>query len=579
MNNQTLVLKKVLHRIRRYWVSLIAALLLATVNVVMTLYIPILVGTAIDCIVDAGHVDFARMSVYLRNVLICAVVAGAAQWLMSELNNRMTFRITRDIRNDAFEHVQKLPLSYLDAHPQGDIVSRVIADVDTFADGLLMGFTQLFTGVMTILGTLLFMVRIHWGIALVVVCITPLSLLVANFIAKRTYSMFRLQTVTRGEQTGLIDEIIGNIKVVRAFGHEASSMEQFDEINGRLQKASLRAIFFSSLVNPSTRFVNSLVYAGVGLTGALLAMAGGISVGSLTTFLNYANQYTKPFNEISGVVTELQNALACAGRVFELIEAPERIPEPENPERPQTVQGAVEIHDLKFSYVPEKPLIDNFNLSVAPGQRIAIVGPTGCGKTTFINLLMRFYDPQSGEILLDGVNTRHMRRDDLRHCVGMVLQDTWLKAGTIRENIAMGRPEAREDEIIEAAKQAHAHSFIRRLPQGYETEISENGGNLSQGQKQLLCIARVMLCLPPMLFLDEATSSIDTRTEVKIQKAFDTMMQGRTSFIVAHRLSTIQGADRILVMKDGHIIEQGRHEELLQKQGFYAKLYESQFAH
>ena len=579
MNNQTLVLKKVLHRIRRYWVSLIAALLLATVNVVMTLYIPILVGTAIDCIVDAGHVDFARMSVYLRNVLICAVVAGAAQWLMSELNNRMTFRITRDIRNDAFVHIQKLPLSYLDAHPQGDIVSRVIADVDTFADGLLMGFTQLFTGVMTILGTLLFMVRIHWGIALVVVCITPLSLLVANFIAKRTYSMFRLQTVTRGEQTGLIDETIGNIKVVRAFGHEDSSMEQFDEINGRLQKASLRAIFFSSLVNPSTRFVNSLVYAGVGLTGALLAMAGGISVGSLTTFLNYANQYTKPFNEISGVVTELQNALACAGRVFELIEAPERTPEPENPERPQTVQGAVEIHNLKFSYVPEKPLIDNFNLSVAPGQRIAIVGPTGCGKTTFINLLMRFYDPQSGEILLDGVNTRHMRRDDLRHCVGMVLQDTWLKAGTIRENIAMGRPEATEEEIVEAAKQAHAHSFIRRLPQGYDTEISENGGNLSQGQKQLLCIARVMLCLPPMLFLDEATSSIDTRTEVKIQKAFDTMMQGRTSFIVAHRLSTIQGADRILVMKDGHIIEQGRHEELLQKQGFYAKLYESQFAH
>ena len=579
MNNQTLVLKKVLHRIRRYWVSLIASLVLATVNVVMTLYIPILVGTAIDCIVDAGHVDFAQMSVHLRNVLICAVVAGAAQWLMSELNNRMTFRITRDIRNEAFVHIQKLPLSYLDAHPQGDIVSRVIADVDTFADGLLMGFTQLFTGVMTILGTLLFMVRIHWGIALVVVCITPLSLLVANFIAKRTYSMFRLQTVTRGEQTGLIDETIGNIKVVRAFGHEASSMEQFDEINGRLQKASLRAIFFSSLVNPSTRFVNSLVYAGVGLTGALLAMAGGISVGSLTTFLNYANQYTKPFNEISGVVTELQNALACAGRVFELIEAPERTPEPENPERPQTVQGAVEIHDLKFSYVPEKPLIDHFNLSVKPGQRIAIVGPTGCGKTTFINLLMRFYDPQSGEILLDGVNTRHMRRDDLRHCVGMVLQDTWLKAGTIRENIAMGRPEATEDEIIEAAKQAHAHSFIRRLPQGYDTEISENGGNLSQGQKQLLCIARVMLCLPPMLFLDEATSSIDTRTEVRIQKAFDTMMQGRTSFIVAHRLSTIQGADRILVMKDGHIIEQGRHEELLQKRGFYAKLYESQFAH
>ena len=571
MNNQTTVLKKVLRRIRRYWLSLIASLLLATVNVVMSLYIPILVGTAIDCIIDAGHVDFVQMSVHLRNVLICAIVAGGAQWLMSELNNRMTYKVTRDIRNEAFGHIQKLPLR--------DIVSRVIADVDTFADGLLMGFTQLFTGIMTILGTLLFMIRIHWGIALVVVCITPLSLLVANFIAKRTYAMFRLQTVTRGEQTGLIDETVGNIKVVRAFGHEDSSMEQFDEINGRLQKASLRAIFFSSLVNPCTRFVNSVVYAGVGLTGALIAMAGGISVGNLTTFLNYANQYTKPFNEISGVVTELQNALACAGRVFELIEAPERTPEPEHPERPETVQGAVEIHNLKFSYVPEKPLIENFNLTVKPGQRIAIVGPTGCGKTTFINLLMRFYDPDGGEILLDGVNTRHMRRDDLRHCVGMVLQDTWLKAGTIRENIAMGRPEATEAEIIEAARQAHAHSFIRRLPKGYDTEISENGGNLSQGQKQLLCIARVMLCLPPMLFLDEATSSIDTRTEVKIQKAFDTMMQGRTSFIVAHRLSTIRGADLILVMKDGHIIEQGKHEELLQKQGFYANLYQSKFAH
>ena len=579
MNNQTAVLKKVLRRIRRYWVRLIASLLLATINVVMSLYIPILVGAAIDCIVDAGHVDVTQMSVHLRNVLTCAIVAGAAQWLMSELNNRMTYQVTRDIRNEAFGHIQNLPLSYLDAHPQGDIVSRVIADVDTFADGLLMGFTQLFTGIMTILGTLLFMIRIHWGIALVVVCITPLSLLVANFIAKRTYAMFRLQTVTRGEQTGLIDETIGNIKVVRAFGHEASSMEQFDEINGRLQKASLRAIFFSSLVNPCTRFVNSVVYAGVCLTGALIAMTGGISVGNLTTFLNYANQYTKPFNEISGVVTELQNALACAGRVFELIEAPERTPEPEHPECPQTVRGAVEIHNLRFSYVPEKPLIEDFNLSVKPGQRIAIVGPTGCGKTTFINLLMRFYDPDGGEILLDGVNTRHMRRDDLRRSVGMVLQDTWLKAGTIRENIAMGRPEAAEDEIVEAARQAHAHSFIRRLPKGYDTEISENGGNLSQGQKQLLCIARVMLCLPPMLFLDEATSSIDTRTEVKIQKAFDTMMQGRTSFIVAHRLSTIRGADLILVMKDGHIIEQGKHEELLQKQGFYANLYQSQFAH
>ena len=579
MNNQIIVLKKVLHRIRRYWASLIASLMLATIYVVMTLYIPILVGSAIDCIVDAGRVDFAAMAGYLRGVAICAGVAAAAQWLMSELNNRMTYQVTRDIRNEAFRHIQKLPLSYLDAHPQGDIVSRVIADVDTFADGLLMGFTQLFTGIMTILGTLMFMLRIHWGIALVVVCITPLSLLVANFIATRTYSMFRLQTVTRGEQTGLIDETIGNIKVVRAFGHENASMEQFDEINERLQKASLKAIFFSSLVNPCTRFVNSVVYAGVGLTGALIAISGGISVGNLTSFLNYANQYTKPFNEISGVVTELQNALACAGRVFELIEAPERTPEPENPQRPETVRGSVEIHDLKFSYVPEKPLIEDFNLSVKPGQRIAIVGPTGCGKTTFINLLMRFYDPDGGEILLDGVNTCHMRRDDLRRCVGMVLQDTWLKAGTIRENIAMGKPDATEEEILAAAKQAHAHSFIRRLPKGYDTEISENGGNLSQGQKQLLCIARVMLCLPPMLFLDEATSSIDTRTEIRIQKAFDTMMQGRTSFIVAHRLSTIREADLILVMKDGHIVEQGRHEELLQKQGFYAKLYQSQFAH
>ena len=579
MNNQIIVLKKVLHRIRRYWASLIASLILATIYVVMTLYIPILVGSAIDCIVDAGRVDFAAMAGYLRGVVICAGVAAAAQWLMSELNNRMTYQVTRDIRNEAFRHIQKLPLSYLDAHPQGDIVSRVIADVDTFADGLLMGFTQLFTGIMTILGTLMFMLRIHWGIALVVVCITPLSLLVANFIATRTYSMFRLQTVTRGEQTGLIDETIGNIKVVRAFGHENASMEQFDEINERLQKASLKAIFFSSLVNPCTRFVNSVVYAGVGLTGALIAISGGISVGNLTSFLNYANQYTKPFNEISGVVTELQNALACAGRVFELIEAPERTPEPENPQRPETVRGSVEIHDLKFSYVPEKPLIEDFNLSVKPGQRIAIVGPTGCGKTTFINLLMRFYDPDGGEILLDGVNTCHMRRDDLRRCVGMVLQDTWLKAGTIRENIAMGKPDATEEEILAAAKQAHAHSFIRRLPEGYDTVISENGGNLSQGQKQLLCIARVMLCLPPMLFLDEATSSIDTRTEIRIQKAFDTMMQGRTSFIVAHRLSTIREADVILVMKEGHIVEQGRHEALLQKQGFYAKLYQSQFAH
>ena len=579
MLNQWNTLKKVLVRIRRYWPTLIAAIVLATVNVGMTLYMPILVGNAIDCIVDTGNVDFDRMWVFLRGVILCAAIGGLSQWVMSELCNRMTFQVTRDIRNEAFRHIQVLPISYIDQHAQGDLVSRVIADVDTFADGLLMGFTQLFTGVMTILGTLVFMMRIHWGTALVVVCITPLSLVVANFIATRTYSMFRLQTVTRGEQTSLIDETIGNIKVVQAFGHEDASMEQFDEINGRLEKASLRAIFFSSLVNPCTRFVNSLAYAGVGLTGALMAISGGITVGNLTSFLNYANQYTKPFNEISGVVTELQNALACSGRVFELIEAPERSPEPEHPQCPDPVKGAVDIRNLKFSYVPEKPLIDNFNLSVQPGQRIAIVGPTGCGKTTFINLLMRFYDPQGGEIRLDGINTMDMNRGQLRRCVGMVLQDTWLKAGTIRENIAMGKPDATQEEIETAAKQAHAHSFIRRLPEGYDTVISEAGGNLSQGQKQLLCIARVMLCLPPMLFLDEATSSIDTRTEIRIQKAFDTMMQGRTSFIVAHRLSTIQGADLILVMRDGHIVEQGKHEELLQKRGFYAQLYMSQFAH
>lgn len=579
MADQMQVLKKVMHRIRRHWPALIASVILALVYVYMTLYIPILVGNAIDCIVDTGRVDFAAMVVYLCRIAVCALIAAAAQWIMSELGNRMTYRVTRDIRNEAFSHIQVLPLSYLDAHPQGDIVSRVISDVDSFADGLLMGFTQLFTGVMTILGTLLFMLRIHWGITLVVVCITPLSLVVASFIAKRTFSMFRLQTVTRGEQTGLIDETIGNIKVVRAFGHEKASMEQFDEINGRLQKASLRAIFFSSLVNPSTRFVNSVVYAGVGLTGALIAISGGISVGNLTSFLNYANQYTKPFNEISGVVTELQNALACAGRVFELIEAPARTPEPEAPQHPERVEGRVEIRDLSFSYVPEKTLIGDFNLSVEPGQRVAIVGPTGCGKTTFINLLMRFYDPDDGEILLDGINTRNMNRADLRRSIGMVLQDTWLKAGTIRENIAMGMPEATDAQIQAAAKQAHAHSFIRRLPQGYDTVISENGGNLSQGQRQLLCIARVMLCLPPMLFLDEATSSIDTRTESRIQKAFDTMMRGRTSFIVAHRLSTIQEADLILVMRDGHIVEQGKHEELMQKRGFYSQLYMSQFAH
>ena len=581
MKNQKDVLKKVLRYVRPYSLALIGSLLLALIYVAMSLYIPILVGQAIDFIIDKGSVAFEPMFEKLVQVGICALVAALAQWLMSQINNFVTFRVTRDIRNEAFRHIQVLPLSYLDSHPQGDTVSRVISDVDTFADGLLMGFTQLFTGIMTIAGTLILMLTIRPSVALVVIVITPLSLVVANFIASRTYSMFRLQSAIRGEQTALIDETVGEMKLVRAFSQEEALLEQFDEINDRLEKASLRAIFFSSMTNPATRFVNSVVYAAVALTGALMCIggAGSFTVGNLSTFLNYANQYTKPFNEISGVVTELQNALACAGRVFELIEAPERSPEPSNPQQAETVEGAVEIHNLKFSYTPEKPLIEDFNLSVKPGQRVAIVGPTGCGKTTFINLLMRFYDPQDGEIKLDGINTRHMNRAALRRCVGMVLQDTWLKAGTIRENIAMGKPDATDEEIIAAAKQAHAHSFIKRLPNGYDTVISEAGGNLSQGQKQLLCIARVMLCLPPMLFLDEATSSIDTRTEIRIQKAFDTMMQGRTSFIVAHRLSTIREADLILVMRDGHIVEQGNHAQLLEKHGFYEELYRSQFAH
>lgn len=577
--NQKQVLKEVLHRILPYRFRIAVLLALATLHVIATLYIPIVVGKAIDCIVDMGKVDFTVMYVFLRTAAVLAIVAAAAQWAMSELNNRMTYQITCNIREEAFRHIQKLPLGYLDKFSSGDIVSRVITDVDTFADGLLMGFTQFFTGIMTILGTLIFMIQIHPGIALVVIVITPVSLVVANFIAKRTYTMFKKQSEVRGEQTGLIDETIGNIKIVQAFGHQAASLEQFDEVNERLKKYSLRAIFFSSLTNPCTRFVNSVVYAGVGLAGALAAIGGGISVGSLTTFLNYANQYTKPFNEISGVVTELQNALACAGRVFDLIHAPAESSDPEPPAKPEPVQGAVAIRNLYFSYVPEKPLIRAFSLTVRPGQRVAIVGPTGCGKTTFINLLMRFYDPDAGEILLDGRNTRSMSRGELRRSVGMVLQDTWLKAGTIRENIAMGKPDASEEEILSAAKLAHAHGFIRRLPLGYDTVIGESGGNLSQGQKQLLCIARVMLCLPPMLFLDEATSSIDTRTEIRIQKAFDTMMKGRTTFIVAHRLSTIREADLILVMRDGHIVEQGNHEQLLAKRGFYEELYRSQFAH
>ena len=572
-------LKKVLNRMKPYTLGIAGSLLSAAVYVAMSLYIPVLIGKAIDCIIDAGRVDFVQMGKFLLGVGVCAGIAALVQWGMREINNRITYQVTRDIRNEAFRHIQVLPLSYLDRQSQGDLVSRVIADVDTFADGLLMGFTQFFTGITTILGTLVIMLTIHPVIALVVILVTPLSLVVASFIAKRTYSMFTLQSKTRGELTGLVDETIGQIKVVRAFGHEKLSMEDFDEVNGRLEKASLQAVFFSSLTNPCTRFVNSVVYALVALSGALFALAGGITVGSLTILLNYANQYTKPFNEISGVITELQNALACAGRVFDLIETPARTPEPEHPQKPEKVSGAVEIRDLKFSYTPDRELIRDFNLSVKPGQRIAIVGPTGCGKTTFINLLMRFYDPQGGSICLDGVNTRDMTRRDLRRSVGMVLQDTWLKAGTIRENIAMGRPEATLDEVVAAAKQAHAHSFIKRLPQGYDTGISENGGDLSQGQKQLLCIARVMLCLPPMLFLDEATSSIDTRTEIRIQKAFDTMMRGRTTFIVAHRLSTIREVDLILVMKDGKIIEQGNHQQLLKQGGFYKNLYESQFAH
>ncbi len=578
-HDQSRTIKRVLHRIRPRLHFIFLSLLLALTYVAMSLYIPVLVGSAVDCIVSAGNVDLEGVMRNLLSIGLCAVVAGLAQWGMNELNNRTVYCVTTQVRNEAFRHIQQLPLSYLDRHPHGDVVSRVISDVDTFADGLLMGFTQLFTGIMTIAGTLIFMLRMNWQIALVVVLITPVSIVVANFIAKRTYSMFRLQTTTKGEQTAMIDETINGLKVVQAFGREQASLTRFDEINDRLEKASLQAIFYSSLVNPCTRFVNSLVYAGVGLTGALIALNGGITVGNLTSFLNYANQYTKPFNEISGVITELQNALACADRVFELLDTPTLPPEPDETAAHSQFTGQVQIRDLEFSYHPEHPLIRDFNLTVKPGQRIAIVGPTGCGKTTFINLLMRFYDPQSGCIELDGVDTQTMPRSQLRRNVGMVLQDTWLMAGTIRQNIAMGKPDATEAEIIAAAKQAHAHSFIKRLPKGYDTVIGESGSSLSQGQKQLLCIARVMLSLPPMLFLDEATSSIDTRTEARIQKAFDTMMKGRTSFIVAHRLSTIQEADVILVMQHGQIVEQGTHQELLERKGFYQQLYQSQFAH
>ena len=578
LRSQSATMRRVLRYIRPYLPMLALSLVLALITVALTLYIPILVGRAVDCLLGVGAVDFDTLRTVLLTIGVCVLLTAAAQWVMNVINNRITFLTVQDIRRDAFAHIQSLPLSYLDAHPSGDTVSRMISDADTFADGLLMGFTQLFTGLVTILGTLVFMLTLSPRITLVVVLITPVSLLVANFIASRTYSMFRLQSQTRGEQTALIDEVIGEQKLVQAFGHEARSLEQFDEVNERLRACSLRAVFFSSLTNPCTRFVNSLVYAGVGLTGALSVVGGTLTIGGLSSFLSYANQYTKPFNEISGVITELQNALACAGRIFELIDEPAQVPDAPDAKTLQNVHGEVDIEHVCFSYTPERRLIEDFTLHVRPGQRVAIVGPTGCGKTTMINLLMRFYDVKSGSIAVNGLETRGVTRRSLRQNIGMVLQDTWLSSGTIRDNIAMGRPDATDEEIIAAAKASHAHSFIRRLPEGYNTVISETSGQLSQGQKQLLCIARVMLCLPPMLILDEATSSIDTRTELKVQDAFATMMKGRTSFIVAHRLSTIRSADVILVMRDGHIIEQGTHKELLDKGGFYAKLYQSQFA-
>ena len=569
--------RKILHYIGKYWFFVVLSILFAAVTVALTLYIPILTGKAVDFIIGPGHVDFDGVFGVLRTAVIVIALTAVSQWIMNVCNNRITYHVVQDIRRDAFAKLEILPLKYIDSHSYGDIVSRVVADVDQFADGLLMGFTQLFTGVITILGTLGFMLMVNFQITLVVVLITPISLFVASFIAKKTYSMFKLQSETRGEQTALIEEAIGNQKVVQAFSHEDETQEKFDEINGRLAKCSLRATFFSSLVNPSTRFVNSLVYTGVGITGALSAIRGGISVGQLTTFLSYANQYTKPFNEISGVVTELQNAVACAARIFELIEEEPQTPDKADPQVLKRAEGNVELSHVNFAYNPEQKLIEDFNLSVRPGERVAIVGPTGCGKTTMINLLMRFYDVDGGTIQVDGIETRDMTRKNLRENFGMVLQDTWLRTGTIRENITMGKPDATDEEIIAAAKASHAHSFIKRLPEGYDTVITEDGDNLSQGQKQLLCITRVMLCLPPMLILDEATSSIDTRTEIRIQEAFAKMMEGRTSFIVAHRLSTIREADIILVMKDGHIIEQGKHKELLEKNGFYAELYNSQF--
>lgn len=577
-DDQKKTLVKVMKYIKKYRMLVVLSLIFAAVTVVTTLYLPILTGNAVDLMVKKGKVDFVGLKPIVRTMLIVLVITGVAQWIMNICNNYITYHVVQDIRKDAMDRIQIVPLKYLDGHAAGDIVSRVIADADQFADGLLMGFTQAFTGVMTIIGTLGFMLWINGWITLVVILVTPLSFFVAGFIAKKSYSMFRLQSKARGEQTALIDEMIGNQRVVQAYGHEKRSLEQFDETNGRLEKYSLKATFFSSITNPATRFVNNLVYAGVGIVGAFFAIHGMLSVGRLSSFLSYANQYTKPFNEISGVITELQNAIACAARVFELMEA-----EPQEPDSPDAIEltqvkGAVELKNVSFSYVPEQKLIRDFNLSVKPGQRVAIVGPTGCGKTTVINLLMRFYDVNKGVIAVDGTDIRNMTRASLRSNIGMVLQETWLKDGTIRDNIIMGKPDATEEEIIAAAKATHAHSFIKRLPQGYDTVVREDGDNLSQGQKQLLCITRVMLCQPPMLILDEATSSIDTRTEIRIQRAFEKLMKGRTSFIVAHRLSTIKNADIILVMKDGNIIEQGSHESLLAQNGFYANLYNSQFA-
>ena len=577
-DRQTETLKKVFRRLGRYRIFLLFTVLLSVVTVALTLYIPKLTGKAVDCIVTEGQVDFGGVMEILVQIATCILVTAFAQWLMNICNNKMTYQIVRDIRNDAFKKIEILPLKYIDGHPYGEVVSRVIADVDQFADGLLMGFTQLFAGIATIVGTFCFMLSVNVKITLVVVLITPVSFLVAGFIAKRTYAMFKLQSETRGEQTGLIEEMIGNQKIVQAFGQTENVMEKFDEVNARLQSCSLKAVFFSSITNPDTRFVNSLVYTGVGVTGAIGVINGSLSVGQLTSFLSYANQYTKPFNEISGVVTELQNAIACAKRIFDLIEEAPQVPEPETAVKLTDVKGNISLSDVSFSYVPERKLIEHFNLEVKPGQRVAIVGPTGCGKTTLINLLMRFYDVTDGSIRVEDIDIRELTRKSLRAGYGMVLQETWLKTGTIRDNIIMGKPDATQEQITAAAKASHAHSFIKRLPKGYDTWITEDGGNLSQGQKQLLCITRLMLVKPPMLILDEATSSIDTRTEIRIQKAFARLMEGRTSFIVAHRLSTIREADVILVMKDGKIIEQGSHEELIRQGGFYQNLYQSQFA-